>query len=155
MFYRFKFNFDQAYLREDFDQIMHVHRTVSGLGATIAVSSAYSPIDNFRSLETRKNPRYVVLNVYPAGELTHIVFSYRRSHEQDVRHELADFGTQPCGQMLQWLSELILRHCENFVISPRHFRTFTDEKKQAIKEYYAYTVFSEPDARGDEQLFLF
>lgn len=53
------------------------------------------------------------------------------------------------------LSKLVLRNCENFVLSPRYFATFSEQKKEIIKEYYCVTLCSDLVDFEDPNLFLF
>jgi hypothetical protein len=59
------------------------------------------------------------------------------------------------GQLLE-LSRVVLRHCENFVLSPAYFETWTDKKKRAVLRYYGLTMWAneDPDSSSPD-LYLF
>jgi hypothetical protein len=53
------------------------------------------------------------------------------------------------------LSRLLLKKCENLVISPRVFDTFGDDQKEAIRNYYERNTLGHEYESDDPRLSLF
>ena len=53
------------------------------------------------------------------------------------------------------LSKLVLRNCDNFVIKPSYFATFSEDKKKTITRFFGDTVFSDEPTFEHPHLYLF
>lgn len=155
MFYRYKFSFDMIFQRQSFDDLVHEMLCIDTIYPSIAASSVFSPLDNIKQYVNRNDPKCVVLNVIPSKSTTTVVFSYKASHRDYVRHSIYDILSASSYLRSYLLSKLILMHCENFVISPRCYREMGDDKKEAIKKYFMTNIFAEKTDYNDERLLLF
>jgi hypothetical protein len=53
------------------------------------------------------------------------------------------------------LSRRLLNSCENFVLAPAYFDTWTPRKKDVVREYFVRTILQEDLTYEDPDLFLF
>jgi hypothetical protein len=53
------------------------------------------------------------------------------------------------------LSKLVLAKCENLVIAPKLFDTFSNEQSEAIRIYYESSTYEDSYEREDARLYLF
>ena len=139
-FYRYKCVYDNIYINSSFAEIEHDYIQINNRSCPIAVSSLISPINNMKFLQERLEPKYIVLNVFPLEEDTIILFSYRKSHRDDLSPYVNEIKNTSGDYQLYLLSKNILRYCENFVISPEHFNKFSTQKKDDIKDFYHATL---------------
>ena len=153
--YRYKFSFDVLYRKKLFDQVSHAKLSVKSDKPIIAVSSVYDVFNNMRFYQDRMDPKVIALNILPLNEYTHIIFSFRKDHEETLRPSLAPILSATGHYQLYLISKLVLRHCENFVISPGHFRTFSPEKIEAMTRYFSKNMFARKEDYDDENLYLF
>ncbi len=151
-FYQYKREFDLAYKRKTFDGINHGIIVVDCVLPTFAVSSVFTLIE----LACRQgDSERVILNIFPQDDRLFVVFScLAKDHEYVKPHYLEVHNASGYHQKYL-LSKLVLRNCENFVLSPRYFSTFSEQKKEIIKEYYCATIFSDLVTLEDPNLFLF
>ena len=153
-FYRFKHYFDCIYKYEDYELIEHQIIKIDHNYPTIAVNSIYSPVNYLSTLETRLFPPCILLNVFPQGDFTFVVFSYFKEHSSKIKNYI-DIITNANGDCQKYLvSKIILSNCENFVLSPTYYATFNQEKKRKIKDFFMKTVFSNTEF-DDPCLYLF
>ena len=65
-------------------------------------------------------------------------------------------GFAASGQyQLYELSKLILRRCENQVISPGHYESFSSRQRQAIEEYFRKNTGEHEFNAENPEIFLF
>jgi len=120
----------------------------------LAVSSLFDPIESI-SGQKRLEPKFIVLNVFPQQQDTIILLSYLRDHQEDLRPYANEIINASGEYQLYLLSKTILRYCENFVISPEHFKGFSQQKIDAIKNFYLATVRQIDLDHNDKNLMLF
>jgi hypothetical protein len=120
----------------------------------LAVSSLFDPIKSIISLK-RLEPKFIVLNVFPQKQDTIILLSYLREHQKALKPHANKIITATGEDQLYLLSKTILRYCENFVISPEHFKGFSQQKIDAIKNFYLATVRQIDLDHDDQNLMLF
>lgn len=153
--YLYKYSYDAMYVKRMFDQLEHVVVLDEGAPSPIAVSGAYTLKDNMVNLKDRNDPKYIMLNVWPQMGGTCVVFSFKRDHRDELISHIREIQESTGHFRLYLLSKLILRHCENFVISPRHFRTISADALEAMKEYFNENLFIVKTDREDKRLYLF
>jgi hypothetical protein len=119
----------------------------------LAVSSLFDLIKSIISLK-RLEPKFIVLNVFPQKD-TIILLSYLRDHQKALKPHANKIITATGEDQLYLLSKTILRYCENFVISPQHFNLFSQEKIDAIKNFYLATLTQIDLDHNDKNLMLF
>jgi len=84
-----------------------------------------------------------------------IIFTYLKGDEPFVDAEIQEI-TSATGDFQKYLlSKLILRDCENFVLSPRYFEAQPKDKMECIKKYFLDTTFNPRLDVEDPRLYLF
>ena len=126
-----KERYDEAYRSENWDRLAH-HVIGLDVGPVLAASSLFS---TDRWTESTDAPAFVALNVIPTETYTLAIFSYL--YEQGAQSEAFDRICASSGDFQMYeLSKLLLRKCENFVLSPQHYRCFGTEQREMIREYF-------------------
>jgi hypothetical protein len=150
--YLYKREFDQIYLSKDFRALQH-HVIFLKLSApTIAVNSLFTSADNVQNpAETER----IILNIFPAAQGTYVIFSYLARQELYVKPHLLEILQGDDYYRLYLISKLVLRNCENFVISSKHFETISHESREAILDYCKKTLNEDLLDYEDKRLFLF
>jgi hypothetical protein len=153
--YRYKFRFDQIYIHKKYPFIKHDHILANVSEPSIAVSSSFDCFNNLVKYEDRMDPKLITLNIYPEGNITHIIFSYRIDHEIVLRPFIDPILCATGSHQLYLISKLVLRHCENFVISPKYFRSLEQTKINSMIDYFTKNIFSNKTDYDNPDLFLF
>lgn len=151
--YKYKYVYDNMYNSNLFTKIEHECIRIDR-NCPLAVSSLFDPIKSLIRLK-RLEPKFIVLNVFPQKKDTIILLSYLGDHQKDLRPYANEIINASGEYQLYLLSKTILRYCENFVISPEHFNLFSQQKIDAIKNFYLATVTQIDLDRNDENLMLF
>ena len=105
--------------------------------------------------EITGRPSFVTLNVFPLAERTVVVFSFPRVDRTSV---VRAFGYifNATGHYLEYeVSKLILRRCENFVLAPDVYDSFTDRQVEKITEYFERNICGQAYELEAPELFLF
>jgi hypothetical protein len=150
--YLYKCRFDEGLLAKRYDHVLHDVFTIAHERSTIAVCSLFSLDGLFQNDDWVR----VMLNVLPAsGNNSTIVFSYLPEDATLVRPALSPILTSAGFYQKYLLSKLILNNCENFVIAPAHFDSWSKEKQEAITNYFCRTLFQGNLDIEDKHLYLF
>lgn len=148
--YVYKRHFDRWFIQSDWSQLNHNVITLKDQPATIAVSSMFS----FDDMDAPETPR-VTLNLYPNGNDVIVVFSSIPTDAPFVKIYLDRILTSD-GQFQKYLlSKLILQSCENFVIAPHYYDSFSQDKKVALLQFFTDTIHFNAKHHEDERLYLF
>lgn len=148
--YEYKRGFDLAYMSSDWSWLTHHVIVFQNQPASVAVNSMFS-LDEIDAPET---PR-VTLNVYPADRDVVVVFSTTATDAPFVVSYLNRILTADGFYQKYLLSKLILQFCENFVIAPKYYDSLTQERKDAIQEFFIDSVQQNAENREDCRLYLF
>lgn len=150
--YNYKCIFDKAIVSESYDNIEHRVFMISNEQPTIAVSSLFA-LDN-----TIRNDDWVrvTLNVFPiTGFKTIVVISFIPEDSKMVRANLDRIlGSHGYHQKYE-LSKIILNNCENFVVSPKYYDSWSSKKKEIVTNYFINTLFQGDLTVESEHLYLF
>lgn len=143
---------DDALHVRDFAALEHDVSILNVDRPTIAVSSLFS-------LDTTPVGDRVVLvhlNVFPRSQNeTAVVWSYTPANAGMARAHLDRALISSGYHQLYEISRVVLRHCENLVLSPEYFDLWTPQKRQVVHDYFFATFWrSSPDLESAE-LFLF
>ena len=148
--YQFKREFDRRYLSRDWIHLEHRVVVLPNQPPSIAVSSLFS-LDDVGAPEL---PR-VALNVFPVGNDVVVVFSaIPRDASAAYSYLQRLLAAEPYLQKYL-LSKLILQSCDNIVIHPRYYESMTKERRRAISDFFARTLFDNEEAHEDQRLYLF
>lgn len=154
--YRYKFFMDKAYANNNFDIFLdNIIITLPLDRLTLAVNSSFWPINNMIKYEDRKFPKTIMLNIFPQEDEYRIVFSFNKNHSEIVKEYLGPILTSDGNYQKYLISKLILQNCENFVLSPDYFSTFSESKKKDIIEYFTKNIFANKTDYENDNLFLF
>jgi len=152
MLYRYKIQYDFALHVKKFEAVRHRIFTLTVARPTIAVSALFS-LDNVQVNDEWVD---VAMTIIPlASTQTVAIFSYVPDHEAVVTTELQRLFLAQGHYQKYELSKLILNYCENFVIAPDHFDTWSNEKVEAIRAYFLATLTKGNMAFEEERLYLF
>lgn len=150
--YLYKREFDQIYLDGNFHKIRHHTLFLKHNAPTIAANSLFTSADNVQNpVETER----ITLNIFPAAQGTHVIFSYLGRHEPFVKAHLSDILATDGHHRLYLISKLVLRNCENFAIAPKYFETIPDESRDAMLNYFQNTFYEDLLDHEDSRFFLF
>jgi hypothetical protein len=147
----YKCNFDDLLVSKDFTNVLHEVIEIDHLEPTIAVCSLFSIDVTPQDWSIR-----ISLNILPLSEQKSVViFSFLSIDAKPARVWLSPILCSSGYYQKYLLSKVILHHCENFVIRPAYFDTWTQQKTATVTDYFARTLF-EPAFRLDNQdLYLF
>lgn len=149
--YRFKY-FDNDLGRKWFKNIKHTIIKMSDEKPIIAASSLFS-VDN----KPWGRPfAGVTLNIIPTSESeTLAIFSYASEHSGKVRKYIARIVLSSGSDQKHELSYIIVNKTENFFVSPRAIRHWTDEKKRHIERAFLSTIVHGTELQRSPELMLF
>jgi len=150
--WKYKTDYDEAFLNEDYDLIYHDIFTIDINKPTIAVSALFSMDDiAFEDYVLR-----VVLNVMPVSQnKTVIIFSYRKRETEIARVALDRVLNSSGPYQLYEISRLILNNCENFVLAPKYFRDWPETKKETIRDCFVQTILKSDNEFQSSDIYLF
>lgn len=166
--WEYKTNLDNAWLAHRYKGLSHYVIVLAQTQASIAVSSCFSLEDRPKDTNSATNPDSLfveaseadrtvrlTINAFPtSANETVVIFSYTKEDSSRVRDFLRPILAAQGLYQKYLLSKLILMHCENFVISPKIFDTWENEKKNAIEAFFLNTLQHNLDVE-DQKLFLF
>ncbi len=147
-----KLIFDDAYLRKDYTAIEHDVIEMELTRPTIGASSLFSIDDAPRGDEVAR----ACINIMPiTRSRTVAVLSYTRADATIARTALDRILSASGHHQRYELSKRLLNSCENFVISPEHFDTWSEHKRTVIRDYYVQTLLKDHLGHDDSHLHLF
>ena len=147
-----KTRYDKAYLIDAWDVVGHqVFFIASRPG--LVVNSMFST-DLYS--EVLDAPAFVTLNVFPVTNIqTAVVFSFIAEQKSEAENAFGYIWASG-GQYQQYeLSKLILRKAQNVAIAPDLFDTFTEQRKETIRQYFIRSMAGQSFELEDPNLFLF
>lgn len=150
--YRYKTDFDIAYFSKSYASIHHDTFVYELNNPTIAVCALFSVDHQMIDGDYLR----IVLNVLPVTKnQTYVILSYREKDSTRGRTAL-DRVINSRGEHQKYeLSRFILNNCDNFVICPTYFDSWSDKKKTAIREYYIKTILEGDLNYESPELYLF
>lgn len=134
---------DRLYLAGDYGRVGHeVVRLPKGEPA-LAVS-AYFSSGAFSFGATRGKERFCALNVFPQDGRHIMVFSFREGGRLMAKRMLVG-GLRYYAEQdrEQPASRLVLEHCDDPLLRPSVYESFSEEQKQTIRGYYFQTTMLE------------
>ena len=144
--YRYKGVYDDAYLLHRYDIVKHEKFSFKHKKPTIAVSALYwLEIPKPESMQVP----WVVLNVVPTENETHVIFSYLTEDADYVKSEISEILNSSLKRRLWLLSKKIIGSSENFVISPTFWSSLSKKKKDSIVTHYRDTLLDKRSFDGD------
>lgn len=148
--YEYKREFDQAYLASDWSLLTHHVIVLHNQPATVAVNSMFS----FDDIDAPETPR-VTMNVFPSNNDVFVTFAAIPSDAPFVTSYLNRILTTDGYYQKYLLSKLILQSCDNFAIAPRYYDALSQDRKDALCQFYVDTIHENAEHHEDERLYLF
>jgi hypothetical protein len=150
--YIYKAELDAAHARKKFRALIHDVIRFDVEQATLAACALFS-VDNIR---VRNDVLRIHLNVLPISQNeTVVVFSYLEPDASKGRAFLERILASDGPHQKYELSRLILDSCENFVLSPDYFATWSAEKRETVRDYFSTTIFKSDLTYESPELYLF
>jgi hypothetical protein len=135
--YEYKTVLDLALEKKEFDILSHEVVLLTNQAPTIAASV-------FLDLDTRPNredPPRVALNIFPVSkDDTVAIFSFVEADAGPVREYIHDLLESAGTYQKYLLSRMLLLHAENFVVAPPLFDMWSQEKRDAILNFFLKTL---------------
>jgi hypothetical protein len=150
--FRYRFDLDAIHDANRLADLYHVVRYIDVEAPTIAASVAFS-LDLTNMTE---DLRGICINVLPLDEKrTTVVVSYLKRDRTEVETALCQLLAATGSTFAYLLSKTLLNYAENFVVSPRHYGTWSLAKREAIEQYVMRTLFVSDLGYESELLYLF
>jgi hypothetical protein len=153
-FYRFKVELDRWLRRGRWAELQHNILRFVATGPVLAVSSTYSHIDNMSTLRRRLEPVFIMANVFPHGDDTYAVFSFKRRQRADVLPHLEPLLTAAVPYQRYLISKMLLARCENLLISPRRYAALDPQTIEVMEAHFAATIRHPDKGLDDPRLML-
>lgn len=152
MSYRYKVDFDFAYFKRSYDSIHHDSFSYAVDCPTIAACALFAVDDQIKD----NDHLCVAINILPvAKKNTVVILSYRDKDSSHARMALGRVIDSKGHHQQYEISKLLLNNCENFVICPTYFDSWSDTKKDVIKDYYIRTILEGDLSYESPDIFLF
>lgn len=148
----YKVLYDEAFITKSWQKVHNYTFGIETEIPTLAASSVFST--DFFSNKTN-GLAYVALNVFPQGGKTHVVFSCLKRHKDDVLRYLRNHKIFDQKNLPATLSKLILKKCENFVLSPIIFEKFSLKQIEVMENYFLLSAIDHEIKIEDPRLYLF
>ncbi len=129
-----KQSYDDLYVNGRWNDVVHFTIDLN-CPASLAVNSLLST--GVYSSET-DSPAYATLNVFPHDGTTILLFSYFPVHQRGFNRSFRRFLQN--GNLHQKLSYLVLKRCENFVIAPALYNTFSAQQKAECLSFFERNI---------------
>lgn len=150
--FNYKSLLDAAYAERDFAAMTHDVINFDAELATIAACALFTT-DHFHQ---RNDVLRIHLNVLPIQPTrTVVLFSYLQADASHARASLNRILRSQGSYQRYELSRLILDSCENFVLSPDYFHTWSEKKKRAVQTYFVRTILKSDLHYESSDLYLF
>jgi hypothetical protein len=150
--FRYKTSFDEAFLSRRFSKVTHDVIRLDMTHPTIGACALFS----LDCVPRGEDVVRVCLNILPqTAQQTVAVFSYLVEDAPLARAELARVLTASSYHQRYELSRRLLNNCQNFVVAPSYFETWTEKKRDAVIGYFAKTAFKDDFSTENPDLYLF
>jgi len=147
----YKSRLDEAILERNFNVLNHEVIRLTQQAPAIAASV-------FFDLDTRRyqdEPPRLALNIFPISrEITVAIYTFTKADAEPVREYLRDILATAGEYQKYLISRLLLLHAENFVVSPVLFDTWSDVKRDTIRDFFLETIRYGSEEQS-EHLYLF
>jgi len=144
--------YDEPLRKENFQTLKHEIISFKNQKPILAVCSLFS-LDH---IPFKSDVARIALNVFPISEAeTVVLISYPEEYGGSINPDLQYILNGQEDLKKYELSKMILNNCDNFVLAPKHFSTWSVEKKKKIIEYFSETLFESNVDKNDHLFNLF
>ena len=141
----------KLFLDKNPKRLIHYNISYEDVLPSIAVSALIS-LDDIVSPD---DVARVVLNIFPFNNKTEVIFSYLAEEEKFVNEFLQEFFDVSNTYQQYLISKLVLSNCDNFVIAPDFYESWTEKKKKIIRSFFCQTILQNKPDYEDFNLQLF
>ena len=136
--FRWRVDLDLAYLSGNAPDLRHETMTFDVARPTVAASGLFS-------VGTRKNQndlRCIAINILPLSETkTWVLFSFKPGDRRQALKALRRVLQAPPHNAKYQLSRLLLQRCQNFVLSPVFFESWSPDRQKVVVAFFERTLF--------------
>jgi hypothetical protein len=150
--YLYKQEYDKIYLNHDYDSIHHKVIIFPNTNPTIAVCDLFNPRDNIQNKQVLER---IALNIFPINNNVIAILSYLDRDTPYIGIHINNLLLAEGEYRKYLLSKMVLRYCENIVISPEYYDSLSEETRQAIIDFFIITIENDRFEYEDERLHLF
>ena len=101
-------------------------------------------------------PAFVTLNVFPVThDQTAVVFSFIAEQKSEAVDAFGYIWSSRGHYQQYELSKLILRKAQNVAIAPNFFDTFTEQRREIVRQYFIRNMAGHSFELEEPSLFLF
>jgi hypothetical protein len=155
-FAQVKWEYDRLFLSGETANVCSQIVALDLAPPVLAVSSLFGPSeDTFDASDPVSSRRCVAYSVLPFETRTVAIFTWLPQHQHFAEAQLNRLLTATGYFQAYILSKHILIHSDNFVMSPRHFASFSDEKRAAILRFFKANLVQATSDEEDQLLYLF
>lgn len=148
----YKTAYDEAFVTRRFDDVVYDCLDLGKVVPSIAVSSLFSIDDVIVDDDVAR----VALSVVPsANGHSYALLAYLRRDSAGARAWLRPLLTSEGQQQRYLLSRMILERCENVAINPLVYDSWSQEKRNIIRDFFASTILENNRDFQDSRLGLF
>lgn len=145
--YTYKEQFDKALIIKNYSSLRHHVIEFSNQPPAIACSQLFSA----DSVPFGDDVLRVVLNIMPvSNDRTMVIFSATKDEFALAKEYISRcLGGDEHFRKYE-ISKIVIRNCENFFVSPKHFRTWSDNKKKTVIDFYRRSMAEDKDEDSAE-----
>ena len=154
--YLYKFELDQWYKNQEFSNIENIIIPIITKKPSVAVSSVYSLFNTMEKFENRLNPPLLILNIFPVTQNeTFVIFSFKKIHKNYFISHISEVDNAEGDYQKYLLSKIIIKYCENFIISSDYYDNLEDHTREKILNFFTNNLSIEKRDEDNPNLFLF
>ncbi len=150
----YRLEYEDFFTQRKYSELDHVIISLSVAYNTIAASTLFS-LDEYRN-KKNETPR-IAFNLIPMGaDKCAFIASCLKVDYAYVKAYLSPILAAKDSYYQKYLiSKMIIENCENFVISPKFFSKWSEDKKMTVKDYFEDTLNPSFKGRENEEFYLF
>jgi hypothetical protein len=101
------------------------------------------------------NLKYLFLTIFPQDSHTFILLSFFRKERDFFKFIDTQILNKDEDEQMKLISNLLLKHVENFTMSPSHWNTYTKETKDCISNVFSKNIHLDTNLKDIQDLNLF
>ncbi|MFC6647051.1 hypothetical protein ACFQBQ_16010 [Granulicella cerasi] len=149
--HQYKLLLDEAIGQADYSRLEHISFWIDHAQPSCAVSALFD-IDK-QAVDTEAP--WVAMNLFPvSNSKSFVLFSFLPEEAPRARDYLREVVSASGDYQKYLLSRLVIKHCENFVVAPAIFDTWSQDKAKDICEFFRDTLRFDK-AVDNSNLYLF
>lgn len=153
--------FDSCLQSRSFSAALDFHVREVDKRLPIAACSMFTPerdmngklLNNFRDKD--QIPNYVFLNIVPSINKSYILGAVLKEQADELNDFISPLRYLNEDDLSHYLSSMVLRYIENFIVDPEHWSKFSEVKKKNIAILFNESFFSKEFKYCEEQHNLF